>query len=306
MPAVQHNRNAAAEALLSLGDTASPVGEAATIGAALERAQGIDFESMESGIIARVLESGQRVEVVELEQTLPAPHTCRGNATIYEPADFVGYVNRLGSASTTVWADPDRSTITAVFDDHTDAATAGWRRHRAVLVARRDPEWVAWLGRDNRLGTQEEFAEFVEEHLSAIVKATPSDPEAADMLEVARSFQAHRSASFERGTRLQSGDVQLRWVETTTASAGSKGHLEVPERFTIRVSPYLGVAPVDVVARLRYRISDGHLRIGYSLHRPDLVQQEAFDRIRAIVAEHAKADMHLGEAPESLHRAYRF
>lgn len=306
MPNAVQPRNAAADALLPLGDTATPVGEAAALGAALERSQAIPVEDVEAGLIARVLESGQRLEVVDLEHALATPHACRGAATIYEPADFVSYVNRLGSASTTVWADPDRSTITAVFDDHTDAATAGWRRHRAVLVARRDPEWVAWLGRDNRLGSQEEFAEFVEEHLSAIVPSVPGDPEAADMLEVARSFQAHRSASFERGTRLQSGDVQLRWVETTTASAGSKGHLEVPERFNIRVAPYLGVAPVDVTARLRYRISDGHLRIGYSLHRPDLVQQEAFDRIRSIVAEHAKADMHLGEAPESLHRANRF
>lgn len=306
MPNVQQPRNTAAEALLSLGDTATAVGEAAALGAALERGQAIPVEDVEAGLIARVVEHSQRVEVVDLEHTLAAPHACRGTVKIYEPADFVGYVNRLGSASTTVWADPDASTVTAVFDDHTDGATPGWRRHRAVLVARRDPEWVAWLGRDNRLGSQEDFAEFVEEHLAAIVKVADTDPEAADMLEVARSFQAHRSANFERGTRLQSGDVQLRWVETTTASAGSKGHLEVPERFSIRVSPYIGVSPVDVVARLRYRINDGNLRIGFSLHRPDLVQQEAFDRIRAIVAEHAKADMHLGEAPDSLHRAARF
>jgi uncharacterized protein YfdQ (DUF2303 family) len=306
MPNSVQPRNAAADALLPLGDTATAVGEAAALGAALERGQAIPVEDVEAGLIARVLQREERIEIADLETTLAAPRACRGNARMYEPADFVSYVNRLGTASTTVWADPDASTVTAVFDDHTDGATPGWRRHRAVLVARRDPEWVAWLGRDNRLTSQEDFAEFVEEHLSAVVKSTPSDPEAADLLEVSRSFQAHRSASFERGTRLQSGDVQLRYVETTTASAGSKGHIEVPERFSIRVSPYLGVAPVDVVARLRYRIADGHLRIGYSLHRPDLVQQEAFDRIRAIVAENATADMHLGEAPDPLHPAARF
>lgn len=269
----------------------------ANLGRDAERANAVPFEDVEAGRVARVLNADERLEVYDLEGVLERPRACRGDVTVWEPADFVSYVNRLGSASTTVWADPDRGSVTAVFDDHTDATTPGWRRHRATLAVRPDPEWSEWAGRNNRLGSQEDFAEFVEEHLTAIVAVNPGDPEAADMLEVSRTFQAHRSASFERGTRLQSGDVQLRWVETTSASAGSKGHLEVPERFTVQLSPYLGVAPVNVVCRLRYRINDGQLRIGYSMHRPDLVQQEAFDRIRAIVAEGVKADCHLGSAP---------
>ncbi|GJF06712.1 DUF2303 family protein [Pseudonocardia sp. D17] len=262
-----------------------------------ERAAAIPFEDIEGGLFARVLDEGERVEVVNLEHTLAAPRAPRGDATLWDPADFVSYVNRLASASTTLWADPEAARITAVFDDHTDAQTAGWRRHRATLDVRRDPEWQAWVNRSGHLGTQEEFAEHLEDHYAAVV-----NPDAATMLEVATTFQAHRNSAFERGTRLQSGDVQLRYSDTTSASAGARGHLEVPETFTISVAPFLGVAPVEITARLRYRIADGRLRIGYVLHRPDLAEREAFDRIRATVIDGVSADAHLGAAPGQLHR----
>lgn len=261
-----------------------------------ERSNAVAFEDVQSGLIVRVVPEGERVDVTDLEYTLPAPHGPRGSAVLWEPADFVSYVNRLGSASTTVWANPDAAMITAVFDDHTDATTGGWRRHRANLVIRRDPEWTAWLSRSGVLGSQEEFAEHLEDHYASVVT-----PDAATMLEVATTFQAHRNSSFERGTRLQSGDVQLRYSDTTQATAGSRGHLEVPETFVISVAPFLGVAPVEITARLRYRISDGRLRIGYVLHRPDVAEREAFDRIRADVIAGIKADAHLGEAPPQLH-----
>jgi uncharacterized protein YfdQ (DUF2303 family) len=273
---------------------AESVTAAANLGREAERARAVEHTSV--GVVARVLDRDERLEVQDLEHTLVAPRDCRGEVVIYDPNDFVSYVGRLANKATTLWADPDRSTITAVFDDHAASTAPGWRRSRALLRMRPDPEWVAWAEVNGKLRTQEAFAEFLEDHAAAVI-----EPDSATMLEIATSFQAHRSASFERGTRLQSGDVQLRWVETTTASAGSKGHLEVPDRFTIRVAPFHGVAPVDMVARLRYRIREGQLGIGFALHRPDLVIQEAFDRVRAIVAEHGKSPIHLGAAPPSLH-----
>lgn len=269
---------------------------AANLGAEATRARAVPAEDIQAGLVVRVLKDGERIDVTDLEHTLGAPYGPRGTAVIWEPADFVSYVNRLADAATTVWANPDAAMITAVFDDHTDSHTGGWRRHRANLVVRRDPEWQAWLGRSGVLGSQEEFAEHLEDHYGSVV-----DPDAATMLEIATSFQAHRNSSFERGTRLQSGDVQLRYSDTTQATAGSRGHLDVPETFTVSVAPFLGVAPVDIKARLRYRITEGRLRIGYVLHRPDLAEREAFDRIRADVIAGISVDAHLGEAPAQLH-----
>jgi uncharacterized protein YfdQ (DUF2303 family) len=274
----------------------SGIADAANLGREAERSRGVPFEDVQSGLIARVLDRDERVEVVDLEHTLGAPHHAHGEASIYDPTDFVSYVTRLAGKGTTLWADPDHHKITAIYDDHAAEDAPGWRRHRAVLCLRTDEEWSAWCDKDGKLGPQEWFAEFIEDHAASVVT-----PDAATMLEIATTFQAVRNASFERGTRLQSGDVQLRWAETTTASAGAKGHLEIPERFTVKLAPYLGVTPVELPARLRWRIRDGHLAIGYKLHRPDLAIREAFDRIRAQVAQNVKVPIHLGAAPLNLH-----
>lgn len=271
----------------------SDIAVAAELGRRAAEGQGVDIEG---GLVVRVVRKDERIEVVDLEHTLVAPHMPRGEATIYEPADFVAYVNRLADAGTTLWADPRLHKITAVFDDHAGPEAPGWRRHRAVLAMLCDDEWSAWANQNGKLASQEGFAEFLEDHQHSVI-----DPDSATMLEIATSFQARRNASFERGTRLASGDVQLRWVEDTKASAGTKGHLEVPEQFTVRLAPYIGVAPVELKARLRWRIHDGSLRIGYVLLRPDIAQREAFDRIRALVIEHVKSPMHLGFAPPQLH-----
>lgn len=279
-----------------LGSTDSDVLDAAELGRRAALATAIDGDDLDAGYVARVLRQDERVEFHDLEHWLGEPRAPRGHAVIYEPNDFVSYVERLHDESTTLWADPDNGSITAVFDDHASADVAGWRRHRAVLQLRADDDWKTWVQSSGRLGSQEVFAEFIEDNLAAIV-----DPDPATMLEIATSFQARRHASFERGTRLTTGDVQLRWVETTTATAGTKGHLEVPEKFTVRLAPFLGVEPVELTARLRYRIADGQLRIGYALHRPDIAVREAFDRIRAVVATNVSVPIHLGEAPAQLH-----
>lgn len=247
-----------------------------------------------TSVVVRTVRTDERVETVDLERLLDAPRRPRGLALLYEPGDFAAYVDRLEGPATTVWADEDNLTVTALFNDHT-AADAGWRDHHARLQVRRDPDWQAWVNRDTVLGNQAEFAEHVEDQAHTIV-----DPDAATMLEVATSFQARRDASFSRATRLDSGDVQLSWSEETTASAGASGRLEVPRRFTLRLAPFLGVASVEVVALLRYRLRDGRLGIGYKLHRPDVAEHNAFADIRAGIANATTSPVLCGRVPNGV------
>lgn len=270
--------------------TSGAIDAAADLARRAADAQHIDNEVAD--LITRVVRRDEEIETVDLEWYAFEPRRRRGNATLVDPAHFTEYVTRLADEdATTVWADETNRRFTAVFNDHT-TMTPGWRDHTATLSLRTDPDWTAWTGRDGKLTGQADFAEFLEDNLAAIV-----DPPAADMLEVATTFQARRNAQFEQGVRLTSGDVQLRWAEDTTAKAGARGHLEVPDRFTIRVAPFVGVEPVDLIARLRWRIRDGALGIGFRLHRPDVVEREAFDSIRAFVNDALAAPVLLGTAP---------
>jgi uncharacterized protein YfdQ (DUF2303 family) len=261
----------------------------------------LDFESVaDAGVAIRLRRNDETIDVADLERFLEAPRLARGGAVHVDPSGFAEYTKRLTNDHTTVWADADRHRIDAVFNDHAGPELPGWRDHTATLRAQLDDDWTAWADRSGKLGSQEAFAEFLEEHYPAI--DGDKGPSAADMLEVASTFQARRSASFERATRLQSGDVQLKWNETTTATAGTKGTVEVPTQFVVRLRPYRGVDPVRVVCLLRYRIRDGSLAIGYQMQRRDEVLRAAFDALADTVATGlgGAAPMYRGTAPNTL------
>lgn len=90
---------------------------------------------------------------------------------------------------------------------------------------------------------------------------------------------------------------------TVTAATTGKGKVEVPERFSVRMSPFLGAEQVQITARLRYRIDAGSgLRIGYTLQRPDIAEREAFEAILAGIDGGLPEGVPilLGTAPEAL------
>lgn len=262
----------------------------------------IDADQIEAGLVVRLHRNDETLDVADLERFKDSPRHARGTAIHVDPAGFAAYTLRLADDHTTVWADADGHRITAVFNDHAAPERPGWRDHTATLRAQLDDDWNVWALRSGELGTQEAFAEFLEEHYPAIDGDV--GPSAADMLEVASTFQARRSAQFERATRLQSGDVQLKWNETTNATAGAKGNVEVPTQFVVRLRPYRGVDPVRVTCLLRYRIRDGALRIGFQMQRKDDVLRTAFDALAATVATGLgeRVPVYRGTAPVSASR----
>lgn len=246
-------------------------------------------------LVNRVSDS-EHVEVTDLESKMAAPNAPRGNAVLHDPAHFVEYVNRLGNEQrTTVWADVDAGTFVAVLDDHRDYATAGWREHTVRLNLRDDPDWLHWIRLDNKLLPQADFARHVEFALHTIIQ-----PAAADMLEVASSLQAHKTASFSQATRLDNGDLQLAYHEETQAKAGN-GNIEVPRTFVLSLAPWIGCKAVEVEARLVYNLDRGQLGIGYQLVRPDLVKIDVFESLVATARDNlmTKAVFN-GTAPSKL------
>lgn len=260
----------------------------------------IDFES---SLVVRTVPNDQAIRVVDLERHLEQPRRTRGDVTVHDPADFCTYVNRLEGTQTTVWANEDAGTVTALFNDHSETededaeGLAGWRDHTATLRLKVDRDWAAWAQHDGKLAGQEWFAEFLEDNARLIV-----EPDAATMYEVARSFQARSSADFSRVVRVDNGDVQMTWNEQTDAKVNSpgKGTFEVPASFTVRLAPFVGTPMQELTARLRWRLREGQLGIGYALLRPDLVVREAFQDVVATVQGSVNSPVLLGVAPKPL------
>ncbi|MGI5443361.1 YfdQ family protein [Streptomyces shenzhenensis] len=205
------------------------------------------------------------------------PTRKRGTTTVRDAGSFLAYWDKHHDNASEVYADSDRLTVTAVLNAHS-ADEAAWGDHRLHLALRETTAWKQWLHSDGQLLDQEAFAEFLEDHLPELL-----EPSAADMLEIAQSFQAAQKVDFQSATRLTSGQRQFQYVETQTTKAGQKGQLTVPETFVIGLVPFEGSEGYRLTARLRYRIGQNGLRLGYKLERPDEIRRTAFaDVVKAI------------------------
>lgn len=253
-----------------------------------------------SSIVITKLRQDERIEQHDLEHHLDRPRRPRGHARVYDPSDFAGVVNRLADPDhTTVWADVFAGTMTGVINDHADWVDSGWRDHTVTLTLQGDEDWVRWHALDGKGVDQATFAEFVEDVSHTIVR-----PDAATMLEVATTMSATRNVQFKQGTRLQTGDVQLTCVETTNAQAGAEGNVEIPEKIVVLIAPWLGVEPVELTARLRWRIRQGQLAIGYQLLRSDIARRDAFAQLVTGMRDDLDnaIPVFLGPAPKPLNR----
>lgn len=218
-----------------------------------------------------------RKQIHEEASLLPDRKT--GHYTVVHPDAFAAYLAKHDTDETEVWGSRDAGTITAVINAHSGSFVGDWEDHTLTLQLRHSDDWKDWLAADGKLMGQLEFAEFVEDHLPCFV-----NPAAADMLELAQTFQATTKVDFASSQRVASGETQLNYTEQQAASAGRKGNLTIPDTFHLGLRVYDNVGKAyKLPARFRYRIRDGHLQLGYRLTRPKDVLQAAFDDVVAQV-----------------------
>jgi uncharacterized protein YfdQ (DUF2303 family) len=213
------------------------------------------------------------------EEYRTTPARKRGTTTVRDAASFGEFWQKHAGEHSEVYADADKLSVTAVLNaDSPDVAD--WGDHRLRLELRETDAWKQWARLDGQLVGQEQFAEFVEDHLPEIL-----EPAAAEMLEIAQSIQGTVKAEFASGTRLATGQRQLAYTETVQTKAGQKGNLVIPETFVVGLVPFEGSDGYRITARLRYRIEGNGLKLGYKLDRPQDVRRKAFDDVVAAIAE---------------------
>lgn len=243
------------------------------------RAQASPVELTAGRLYAFPTAAGPRLLDLNTEEyvnRLPVPQRKTGLTVVEDVASFQAYYTKHADEDSETYVNVNQRTITTVLNAHSQEAPR-WGDHQLMLQLKCTTAWKAWTAHDRKWMSQREFAEHIEEHLEDI-----REPAAAEMLEMAQSFQAKTTVKFASGTRLSSGDTNLTWEETTDASAGAKGQIKIPATFKIAV-PCLELPVLEgedrtvygIEARLRYRIERGQLGIGYLLTDPDAVLRDA-------------------------------
>jgi uncharacterized protein YfdQ (DUF2303 family) len=202
-----------------------------------------------------------------------------GTTTVRDAASFLTYYAKHHDDATEVYSDVEALSVTAVLDANA-ADEPRFGGHRVTLALRRTKAWTEWLALDGKLVDQERFANFLEDQVPYL-----ETPDAATMLEIAQSIKATTKADFQSSSRLQSGERKFAYVENTTASAGSKGDLAIPETFVIAVPPFEGAGAYRMTARFKYRLGGGQLVLGFKLEQPEERAKAAFADVLKAIAE---------------------
>lgn len=250
------------------------------------------FEARNGGLEFAIVPDGSHIASLKEYQY---PHGLRPDRIIAAPkfqdaTSFISYVNTFKDHRTRILADATTLTFRAQIDYHGHGADMQpeFLSHQATLPLKLSEEWKLWIGLNDRLVPQAEFAEFLEDNRADII-----EPNSATMLEIAQDLQAHSEVNFASKINRRSGAAVLSYEETINTKM-STGSVTVPETFTINIPVFFGESPIEITARLRFRIGEGKLKFQYKLYRPVEVISKAFDAARGWIAGATEMEVLLG------------
>lgn len=190
-----------------------------------------------------------------------------GRVNFYRSDDFVGYINDFKTQNTRIFIDrAQKFCCEAILDYHSpDDSFGDFCDFRASLSLDYSPEYYEWIGYNDNWISQIDFAEFIEENYGDLIVGKNNAPTAAEMLQVARTLEAKKQVDFKSGVRLSNGDVDLSYVETTTARAGEKGSIAIPSYFYIAIPIFQGEQTNHLEVQLRYKLDSGKVFFKYKI-----------------------------------------
>ena len=220
-------------------------------------------------------------EVKELENFGAVPDLLDANVTLSDADSFIRYVNDFKDGGSRIFAlfGDKGGKFRAVLDYHEDPKDPRWCQHVAEYTCPTTPEWDDWMNNNAKLLTQDQFSEFVEKQ--RLVFRTP---DAATMLEIARTLEATKTGTFRSEINPANGNRTLHWKDETEVRAGG-GKMEIPTEITVALQPFRRGSQYTLAARLLHRIRDGKAHFAYELVRAHETVETALKEISAQIVE---------------------
>jgi uncharacterized protein YfdQ (DUF2303 family) len=216
-------------------------------------------------------------EVKDLETFLPRPLRIKQEVVLYDTDSFIAYVKDFMTGATLIFFDVQQETFNAAFDYH-EIEKPSWCAHSAAFKPRRSVEFTTWMDTNRKQMTQVEFARFLEENLPDVV-----EPNSAELLQVALTFEAKKSVEFSSGVRLSNGQIEFQYDEIVRGAA-QKGKIEVPEKFVLGVPIHVNGPAYRIDVRLRWRLQEGKVAFWYEVIRPHRLIEHALKEISQRIA----------------------
>jgi uncharacterized protein YfdQ (DUF2303 family) len=216
-------------------------------------------------------------EVKSLESFLPRPLRIKQEVILYDTDSFIGYVKEFMTGATLIFFNAQEETFVAAIDYH-ETEKPSWCEHSAAYKPRRSVEFTIWMDGNRKQMDQVPFARFLEENLPDIV-----EPNSAELLQVALTFEAKKSVEFASGVRLANGQIQFAYDEVVRGTA-QKGTIEIPEKFVLGIPIHVNGPAYRIDVRLRWRLQEGKAVFWYEVVRPHRFIEHALNEINQRIA----------------------
>lgn len=208
------------------------------------------------------------------------PERKQGTAVAETLESFVQLVERHQTEHSVIFAVTDwrNPAFTAVIDYHGDDPDNG--KHRVHYAFPLSEEWKAWQGINGKPLSQNEFAEFIEDHIAEL--AAPDSDEVKDLellfkakvaypnelVVLSQGLQINAETRVKTAIKLQTGESQIVFEEDHKNANGDP--ITVPGVFVLNIAPFFQGESIRLPVRLRYRLRDGALSWTCMLYRPDI------------------------------------
>ena len=237
---------------------------------------------VEPGALYAVPDADGTLTIISTEPWADHPHRVTDQRRFGDVEGFVDYDAGHAGDGTTVYRDGEL-TFVATIDDHAPGGNPGWRDHVARLRMRLSDEANHWVRHSGGLLPQAGMAEHIEERVGDIVT-----PDAADLLELVQFLEGTVSTKWTAAHRLRDGARTVEWSESMTAQGkvAAGGSHEVPGEFVVAVPLFRhDAAPTTLTAKVRYRVQNGALMIGYTLDRVADIINERMETVAQTIAD---------------------
>lgn len=230
-----------------------------------------------AGVYA-VVPKGYSLE--SLEDYLPRPLRIEQCVLLHDTDSFIGYLNEYAKQGISlIFFNVEGEEFVAILDYHEKPETPGWCDHVAKFHPRRSVEFTTWMDFNRKQMTQVDFARFLEENLPDVV-----EPNSAELLQVALTFEAKKSVEFSSGVRLANGTIQFAYDEVVRGTA-QKGTIEIPEQFVLGIAIHVNGPAYRIPVRLRWRLQEGKVVFWYEVVRPHRFIEDALKEIRSRIEQ---------------------
>jgi uncharacterized protein YfdQ (DUF2303 family) len=239
--------------------------------------QGVPIGINEDGhikVLADVLE--------QMDRRADAPRRRKGTATLTELDSFIAHVERNKIQDSAIFADGTK--LTAVYNYN--PATCGepaddiaaWADHRAVYSCPLSEEWQAWTSHNNVELSQDRLASFLEDRSADIFDC--DECKRIEIIGLTHDLQIYTKGVCKKKVDRTTGAHTL-----VSAEEHGEGSTKIPPLFKLRIPVFVGGKAYEIFARLQLRIKDSRPVFTYRLQKSAEVKRQAFDEIRAAIAE---------------------